>query len=83
MFVMPNRTDAQIGLLNTEGRLSLRELDISFPQFLVSPVLDVAAQDVGAFTERGPIVPLRTCAPLKLKGASKNSRKIQKSAEKR
>ena len=46
--------------------LSFAELDVGLPQLLVSPVVDVAAQDISAFTELGPIVPLRAFAPLKL-----------------
>ena len=61
---MPDRTDAQIGFVNAEGGLAFAELDVGFPQLLVGPVVDVAAKNVSAFTELGPIVPLRTGAPL-------------------
>jgi len=55
LFVMPDRTDAQVGFMNAEGSLRFAELDVGLPQLLVSPVVDVAAQDVSAFTELGPI----------------------------
>jgi hypothetical protein len=66
LFMMPDRTDTQIGFLNAEGRLGFAELDVGLPQLLVSPVVDVAAKNVSAFTELGPIVSLRACAPLEL-----------------
>jgi hypothetical protein len=66
LFVMSDRTDGQIGFVNAEGGPRYAELDVGLPQLLVSPVVDVAAQDVSAFTELGPILPLRTFAPLEL-----------------
>src|ERR1700740_3530511 len=66
LFVMPDRTDAQIGFLNTEGGLSFGQLNVGLPQLFVAPVVDIAAQDLRAFSKLGPIVPLRAYIPLKL-----------------
>ena len=65
LFVMPDRTDAQIGFLNPEGGFGFAELNVGLPQLFVGPVVDVAAKNVSAFTELGPIIPLWACAPLK------------------
>src|SRR5262245_20080292 len=66
LFMMPNRTDAQIRFLNPEGGLSFGQLNVGFPQLFAGPVVNVAAQDVSAFSELGPIIPLRAYIPLKL-----------------
>lgn len=66
LFVMPDRTNAQVRFVNAEGGLCFAELDVGLPQLLVSPVVDVAAQDVSTFTELSPILPLRAFAPLEL-----------------
>lgn len=41
-FLMPYRTQAQVILVNAEGRLGLGQLDVRFPEFLAGPVLDIA-----------------------------------------
>ena len=51
LFVMPDRTNAQIRFVNAEGGLCFAVLDVGLPQLLVSPVVDVAGQDVSTFTE--------------------------------
>src|SRR5215471_16576460 len=51
LFVMPNRTDAQIGFLNTEGSFGFSELNVGLPQLFVGPVVNIAAQDVSAFSK--------------------------------
>ena len=66
LFMMPDRTDTQIRFLNAEDSLGFAELDVGLPQLLVGPVVDVAAKNVSAFTEFGPILPLRAGAPLEL-----------------
>jgi hypothetical protein len=57
--MMPDRTNARIGFLNNEDRLAFTSLNTGFPQFFIGPAVNVAAQDLGAFVELGPIVPLR------------------------
>ena len=66
LFVVPDRTDAKIRFLNAEGGLGFAELNVGLPQLLIGPVVDIAAQDVSAFAEPGPVVPLRARVPLKL-----------------
>jgi len=39
LFMMPDRTQAKIGFLNTEGGLSFAQLDVGLPQLLVGPVM--------------------------------------------
>ena len=43
LFVMPDRTDAEVGFLNAEGGLGFAELNVGLPQLFVGPVVDVAA----------------------------------------
>jgi hypothetical protein len=43
LFVMPDRTDAQIGFVNTEGGLGFSELNVGLPQLFVGPVVNVAS----------------------------------------
>ena len=37
---MPDRPDAQIGLLNPKGGLGFAELNVGLPQLFVSPVVE-------------------------------------------
>lgn len=64
LFVMPDRTHAQIGFLNPEGGLGFAELNVGLPQLLVGPVVDVAAKNVSALAELDPIIPLWARAPI-------------------
>ena len=54
--LMPDRSHAQLILLDAEGGLGLGELDVGLPELLVAPVVDVGAQQIGAFGECGPMV---------------------------
>lgn len=65
LFVMPDRPDTQVGFLDAESSLGFAELDVGFPQRLLGPVVDIAAQNVGAFAEPCPILPLPPFAPVK------------------
>jgi len=64
LLMVPNRSDAQVGFLNAEGGFRFGELDIGLPKFLVGPLADVAAQDIGALAQSGPLIPLRLRAPF-------------------
>ena len=46
LFVMPDRTDAKIGFVDTEGGLRFAQLNVGLPQLLVGPVVDVAAKKI-------------------------------------
>ena len=56
LALMPDRTNVELILLDTERRFGLGELDVRLPELLIAPILDVRAQEIGAFRERGPIV---------------------------
>src|SRR6516162_9830343 len=56
LTLMPDRPHVQLVLLDAKGGLSLGELDIGFPELPVAPVLDVVAQEIGAFRESRPVV---------------------------
>ena len=43
LFMMPDRTDAEIRLLDAEGGLGFTELNVGLPQLFVGPVVDVAS----------------------------------------
>ena len=64
-FVMPDRTDAQIGFVNAEGRFGFAQLNVGLPKLFIGPILDIGAQDVSPFAQPGPIIPLGALAPLK------------------
>ena len=53
-LLMPDRADRQIALLNAKGRFGLSELDVGLPQFLGSPVRDVAPQQVASLAQAPP-----------------------------
>ena len=44
-LVVPDRPQAQIGLVHAEGRLGFGELDVGSPQLFIAPVGDVGAQE--------------------------------------
>jgi hypothetical protein len=46
---MPDRTQAKIGFLNTEGGLGFAQLDVGLPQLLIGPVVNVAAKNVKVY----------------------------------
>ena len=50
LLAVPDRANAQIGLLDAESGFSFAQLNVGLPQFFVGPVVDVAAQDVRPFT---------------------------------
>jgi hypothetical protein len=43
LFAVPDRANAQIGFLDSEGGLSFAQLNVGLPQFFVAPPADVAA----------------------------------------
>ena len=43
LFLVPDRPNAQVALVNSKRRLRFGELDVCLPEFLVAPVADVAA----------------------------------------
>jgi hypothetical protein len=53
---VPDRPHVQLIFLDAESGFGLGELDIGFPEPTIAPILDVGAQEVGAFRERGPVV---------------------------
>ena len=56
LALMPDRTDVQLVLLNSEGGFRLGELDIGFPELPIAPIADIRAQEISAFRESGPVV---------------------------
>ena len=59
LFLMPDRPQTQVGFLNSESRLGLRELDVSLPEFFVTPLTHIRAEDVAARTQSRPVAKLR------------------------
>ena len=57
LSLVPDRPDPQIALVDPKRRLGLGQLDVRLPQVLGRPVGDVAAQQVTAFAQLGPIPP--------------------------
>jgi hypothetical protein len=53
---MPDRTEVELTFLDAERGLDLGELGISLPELLNGPIVDVRAQKIGAFRERGRVV---------------------------
>ena len=56
LVLMPDRTEVELVFLDAKRGLGLGELDISLPELLIGPIVDVRAQKIGAFRERGPVV---------------------------
>src|SRR2546430_15560870 len=62
-LLMPDRSDAELTLLNAKGRLGLPQLHVRLPHRLGRPVRHVGAQDVAALALARVLVPLRPHAP--------------------
>ena len=58
-LLVPDGPDGQIALLDPEGRLGLRELNVGAPEVFRFPVQDVGSQDVAALADARPLVPFR------------------------
>ena len=54
--LVPDRTQIQLILLDAEGDLGLRELDVRLPELLIAPIIDVRAQEIGTLREFGPVI---------------------------
>src|SRR5512135_2613327 len=63
LLVMPDGPDAQIGFMNPKGCLGFAQLHVGTPQLFVAPLGDVTAQNVSAFNEIVPLLPLGTAQP--------------------
>ena len=48
LALVPDRTQIQLIFLDAEGGLGLGQLDVSLPELLIGPVLDVRTQKIGA-----------------------------------
>jgi hypothetical protein len=46
--LVPDWAHAQLILLDAEGCLGLRELDVGLPELLIAPIADFRTQEVGA-----------------------------------
>src|SRR5579864_3410404 len=62
-FLMPNRSQRQVRLLDAKGSLDLGELNVGVPELLGCPVGDVGAQYIAAFTDLRPVIPLGAHRP--------------------
>jgi hypothetical protein len=67
---VPDGSQAEIALVDPEGRLGLRQLNIGGPQRLRRPVGDIGPQDVIPFAGAGPLLPLRARGPIEPQGRS-------------
>src|ERR1700730_11400070 len=56
LALVPDRPHIELILLDAKRGFGLGKLDVSLPELLIAPVLDVRAQQIGAFRERRPIV---------------------------
>jgi hypothetical protein len=56
--LVPDRPDGQLALVDAEGRLGLRELDVGAPELVGAPVVLFRAQDVGSLGQLGPLAPV-------------------------
>jgi hypothetical protein len=56
LALMPDRAYVQLILLDSKRRFGLGELDIGFPELLITPIGDVRAQKIGALRESGPVI---------------------------
>ena len=54
-FLMPDRADRQVAVVDAECGFGFGQLDVGLPQFLGGPVGDVGAKQVTARAERGPV----------------------------
>ena len=62
--LMPDGTQGQLAFVDSEGRFRLGQLGIGLPERLGSPVRDVGAQNIAAFTVPGPLIPGGVHRPL-------------------
>ena len=62
--MVPDRAQRQIAFVDAKGSLGLGQLHVRSPEFFSAPIGDVAAQQITAFAQPGPIAPLFSLAPL-------------------
>src|SRR5208283_4705143 len=69
LFLVPDRSQLQIRLLDAERGLGLRQLHVGTPEFFRAPVRHVAAQHITTLAEACPLLPAIDSFPLTLRKA--------------
>jgi len=67
LLLVPNWPEGQIAFLNPKGFLRFRQLDVGFPQLLVSPIENIASQEIGTFADFLPTSPFLDFVPGNLR----------------
>ncbi len=49
LALVPDRAEVELVLLDTKSGFGLRELDIGLPELSIAPIVDIRAQQIGAF----------------------------------
>jgi hypothetical protein len=63
LFLMPDRPERQVTLLDSKGCLGFSQMNIGVPQFLGRPISDIGAQHVASPSEIGPTVTILSLGP--------------------
>src|SRR6266702_2345889 len=64
LFLVPDRSDAQIGFMDPERGFRLGQLHVRLPEFFVRPVEYIGSQQIAAGTQRSPVAKAFDLLPL-------------------
>src|SRR3989338_5072423 len=70
LFLVPDRPNGQVALVDSERGLRLGQLDVRLPQVLGTPVPNVRSEQVTPLAVRGPLGPRRIPLPPQAKTTS-------------